>query len=135
MLKHTNLRNIDVATSFGKIHFDENGLSDDLTVDQQKQLGELYNFTYITSSDAKEEIEKEEETTADEEQTEEDIEAIESPHPMDVGTVDGETVEIKDYEDITVKDIKGELKDANVDFDVKLSKSELYEIYKDTLMK
>ena len=59
MLKHTNLRNIDVATSFGKIHFDENGLSDDLTVDQQKQLGELYNFEYLSEEDLKEKMEDE----------------------------------------------------------------------------
>ncbi|AHL19759.1 hypothetical protein [Listeria phage 20422-1] len=62
MLKNTNLANYKkVNTRFGNLSFDDKGISNDLTEEQQKELGKLRGFEYIkTEQKTKEEPKKEE---------------------------------------------------------------------------
>ncbi len=67
MLTHETLRNTDVATHMGKISFDENGESNDLSANQQKSLGELKGFHFIDEKEEENrlaELKKEEEALA-----------------------------------------------------------------------
>ena len=155
MLKHKNLRNIGVATSFGKITFDSEGLSDDLTEEQQKELGRLHNFEYLSEEDLKEKTEdemdlkriKEYETDLkegkietytydevveelEEEESEEVVEELEEEESEEVVEE-----EVKEYGDITLAKIKEELTDLGVDYNEKGTKKELYEVYTEELTK
>lgn len=47
MLENVKLASKEVATIYGKIKFDEKGVSKNLSVTQQKSLGKLPNFKYI----------------------------------------------------------------------------------------
>ena len=145
MLKHKNLRNIGVATSFGKITFDSEGLSDDLTEEQQKELGRLHNFEYLSEEDLKEKTEdemdlkriKEYETDLKEGKIEtytydEVVEELEEEESEEVVVEEEEEVveeEVKEYGDITLAKIKEELTDLGVDYNEKGTKKELYEVY------
>jgi len=69
MLKHANKRNFTTATRYGKLTFDKDGISKDLTQEQQKELADVINvYTYEadTKSTAKKDEPKKEETKADE---------------------------------------------------------------------
>lgn len=69
MLKHTNKRNFTTATKYGKVTFDKDGISKDLTQEQQKELAEVigvYEYEADTKSTAKKSEPKKEETKADE---------------------------------------------------------------------
>lgn len=69
MLKHTNKRNFTTATKYGKVTFDKDGISKDLTQEQQKELAEVigvYEYEADTKSTAKKAEPKKEETKADE---------------------------------------------------------------------
>ena len=135
MLKHKNLRNIAVATSYGKIHFDEFGYSDDLTEEEQKELGKLHNFSYVTGVEEEEEDTVEEETTEEEESNEEveSNEEEESNEEVEESNEEeeesNEDVEVKDYKDITATDIKKELDRAGVEYGSSDPKKVLYELY------
>ena len=141
MLKHKNLRNIGVATSFGKITFDSEGLSDDLTEEQQKELGKLHNFEYLSEEDLKEEEEEEEveEYLTEMEELEEELEETEEVEEyleeMDELEEEVEETEVKEYGDITLAKIKEELTDLGVDYNEKGTKKELYEVYTEELTK
>ena len=161
MLKHKNLRNIGVATSFGKITFDSEGLSDDLTEEQQKELGKLHNFEYLSEEDLKEKMEDEmdlkriKEYEADlkegkietytydevveelEEEESEEVEEFEEGEVVEEEESEEveEVVEVKEYGDITLAKIKEELTDLGVDYNEKGTKKELYEVYKEELTK
>ncbi|AXY81191.1 hypothetical protein AVP_75 [Aerococcus phage vB_AviM_AVP] len=68
MLKHTNKRNFTTATKYGKVTFDKDGISKDLTQEQQKELAEaigVYEYESDTKSTAKKSEPKKEETKAD----------------------------------------------------------------------
>lgn len=68
MLKHTNKRNFTTATKYGKVTFDKDGISKDLTQEQQKELAEaigVYEYEADTKSTAKKAEPKKEETKAD----------------------------------------------------------------------
>ena len=133
MLKHKNLRNITVATSYGKIHFDEYGYSDDLTEEEQQELGKLHNFEYVTGVEEEEDTVEEETNEEVEESTEEETneEVEESTEEVEESTEEETTeeVEVKDYEDITAADIKKELDRAGVEYGTRDSKKVLYELY------
>lgn len=47
MLRHNRLRNEKVSTTYGTIQFNHDGYSHDLSEEEQKSLGELFNFEYI----------------------------------------------------------------------------------------
>lgn len=53
MLKHTTLRNMKVATKLGEIKFDSEGISHDLTEEQQKTFGNLRGFTFVADTPTK----------------------------------------------------------------------------------
>lgn len=68
MLKHTNKRNFTTATKYGTVTFDKDGISKDLTQEQQKELAEaigVYEYEADTKSTAKKAEPKKEETKAD----------------------------------------------------------------------
>ena len=68
MLKHANKRNFTTATKYGKVTFDKDGISKDLTQEQQKELAEVigvYEYEADTKSTAKKAEPKKEETKAD----------------------------------------------------------------------
>ena len=68
MLKHTNKRNFTTATKYGKVTFDKDGISKDLTQEQQKELADVisvYTYEADTKSTAKKDEPKKEETKAD----------------------------------------------------------------------
>lgn len=71
MLKHTKKRNFTTATKYGKVTFDKDGISKDLTQEQQKELAGVidvyeYEADTDTKSTAKKAEPKKEETKADE---------------------------------------------------------------------
>ena len=73
MLKHTNKRNFTTATKYGKVTFDKDGISKDLTQEQQKELAEaigVYEYEADTKSTAKKAEPKKEETKADDKEEE-----------------------------------------------------------------
>ncbi|AMO26025.1 hypothetical protein Blue_203 [Bacillus phage Deep Blue] len=47
MLVNESLANRLVATAYGDINFDEKGQTEDLTVEQQKELGSLPGFEFV----------------------------------------------------------------------------------------
>lgn len=68
MLKHTKKRNFTTATKYGKVTFDKDGISKDLTQEQQKELADVisvYTYEADTKSTAKKDEPKKEETKAD----------------------------------------------------------------------
>lgn len=74
MLKHTNKRNFTTATKYGKVTFDKDGISKDLTQEQQKELAEVigvYEYEVDTKSTAKKSEPKKEETKADDKEEKE----------------------------------------------------------------
>ena len=74
MLKHTKKRNFTTATKYGKVTFDKDGISKDLTQEQQKELAEaigVYEYEADTKSTAKKEEPKKEETKADDKEEKE----------------------------------------------------------------
>ena len=65
MLKHKNKRNFTTATKYGTLTFDKEGISKDLTQEQQKELAEVigaYEYEADTKSTAKKAEPKKEET-------------------------------------------------------------------------
>ena len=72
MLKHKNKRNFTTATKYGTVTFDKDGISKDLTQEQQKELAEVigvYEYEADTKSTAKKaEAEKEEPKADDKEE-------------------------------------------------------------------
>lgn len=73
MLKHTYKRNFTTATKYGKVTFDKDGISKDLTQEQQKELAEaigVYEYEADTKSTAKKAEPKKEETKADDKEEE-----------------------------------------------------------------
>lgn len=75
MLKHTNKRNFTTATKYGKVTFDKDGISKDLTQEQQKELAEVigvYEYEADTKSTAKKAEPKKEETKADDKEEKEE---------------------------------------------------------------
>ena len=68
MLKHKTKRNFTTATKYGTVIFDKDGISKDLTQEQQKELAEaigVYEYEADTKSTAKKAEPKKEETKAD----------------------------------------------------------------------
>lgn len=68
MLKHKTKRDFTTATKYGKVTFDKDGTSKDLTQEQQKELAEVigvYEYEADTKSTAKKSEPKKEETKAD----------------------------------------------------------------------
>lgn len=68
MLKHKTKRNFTTATKYGTLTFDKDGISKDLTQEQQKELAEVigvYEYEADTKSTAKKAEPKKEETKAD----------------------------------------------------------------------
>ena len=56
MLKHKNKRNFTTATKYGTLTFDKDGISKDLTQEQQKELAEVigaYEYEADTKTTAK----------------------------------------------------------------------------------
>ena len=77
MLKHANKRNFTTATRYGKLTFDKDGISKDLTQEQQKELADVisvYTYEADTKSTAKKAEPKKEETKADDKGEEEEKE-------------------------------------------------------------
>lgn len=75
MLKHTNKRNFTTATKYGKVTFDKDGISKDLTQEQQKELADVisvYTYEADTKSTAKKAEPKKEETKADDKEEKEE---------------------------------------------------------------
>lgn len=73
MLKHKTKRNFTTATKYGTVTFDEDGISKDLTQEQQKELAEVigvYEYEADTKSTAKKAEPKKEETKADDKKEE-----------------------------------------------------------------
>ncbi|AID17905.1 hypothetical protein JBP901_gp193 [Bacillus phage JBP901] len=59
MLEHSYLKNTLVATAYGDITFDEKGQTDELTVEQQKEIGALPGFNYVEpKAEPKKEVKK-----------------------------------------------------------------------------
>lgn len=74
MLKHANKRNFTTATRYGKLTFDKDGISKDLTQEQQKELADVisvYTYEADTKSTAKKAEPKKEETKADDKEEKE----------------------------------------------------------------
>lgn len=72
MLKHKNKRNFTTATKYGTVTFDKDGISKDLTQEQQKELAEVigaYEYEADTKSTAKKAEPKKEETKAEPKKT------------------------------------------------------------------
>lgn len=68
MLKHKTKQNFTTATKYGTVTFDKDGISKDLTQEQQKELAEVigvYEYEADTKSTAKKAEPKKEETKAD----------------------------------------------------------------------
>jgi hypothetical protein len=67
MLKHTRLRNQSIATSFGRLEFDENGENRQLNEEQEKRLGQIDEYEYVdeTPKDEQEEDQEEQEEPED----------------------------------------------------------------------
>lgn len=68
MLKHKTKRNFTTATKYGTLTFDKDGISKDLTQEQQKELAEVigvYEYEADTKSTAKKAEPKKEETKSD----------------------------------------------------------------------
>lgn len=73
MLKHKTKRNFTTATKYGTVTFDKDGISKDLTQEQQKELAEaigVYEYEADTKSTAKKAEPKKEETKADDKEEE-----------------------------------------------------------------
>ena len=73
MLKHANKRNFTTSTRYGKLTFDKDGISKDLTQEQQKELADVisvYTYEADTKSTAKKAEPKKEETKADDKEEE-----------------------------------------------------------------
>lgn len=73
MLKHKTKRNFTTATRYGKLTFDKDGISKDLTQEQQKELADVisvYTYEADTKSTAKKAEPKKEETKADDKEEE-----------------------------------------------------------------
>ena len=69
MLKHKNKRNFTTATKYGTVTFDKDGISKDLTQEQQKELAEVigtYEYEADNKSTAKKAESKKEETKKEE---------------------------------------------------------------------
>lgn len=69
MLKHKNKRNFTTATKYGTLTFDKEGISKDLTQEQQKELAEVigaYEYEADNKSTAKKAEPKKEETKKEE---------------------------------------------------------------------
>ncbi len=59
MLVNERLANKLVATVYGDITFDEKGQTDELTVEQQKEIGALPGFNYVEpKAEPKKEVKK-----------------------------------------------------------------------------
>lgn len=72
MLKHKNKRNFTTATKYGTLTFDKDGISKDLTQEQQKELAEVigtYEYEADNKSTAKKAEPKKEETKAESKKT------------------------------------------------------------------
>lgn len=68
MLKHKTKRNFTTATKYGTLTFDKEGISKDLTQEQQKELAEVigaYEYEADTKSTAKKAEPKKEETKSE----------------------------------------------------------------------
>ena len=68
MLKHKNKRDFTTATKYGTLTFDKEGISKDLTQEQQKELADVigaYEYEADTKSTAKKAEPKKEETKAE----------------------------------------------------------------------
>lgn len=68
MLKHKNKRDFTTATKYGTLTFDKEGISKDLTQEQQKELAEIigaYEYEADNKSTAKKAEPKKEETKAE----------------------------------------------------------------------
>ena len=68
MLKHKTKRNFTTATKYGTLEFDKEGISKDLTQEQQKELADVigaYEYEADTKSTAKKAEPKKEETKAE----------------------------------------------------------------------
>lgn len=72
MLKHKNKRNFTTATKYGTLTFDKDGISKDLTQEQQKELAGVigvYEYEADTKSTAKKAEPKKEETKTESKKT------------------------------------------------------------------
>lgn len=72
MLKHKTKRNFTTATKYGTLTFDKEGISKDLTQEQQKELAEVigaYEYKADTKSTAKKDEPKKEEAKAEPKKT------------------------------------------------------------------
>ncbi|AFJ76015.1 hypothetical protein AG2_079 [Listeria phage vB_LmoM_AG20] len=85
MLKNTNLANYKkVNTRFGNLSFDDKGISNDLTEEQQKELGKLRGFEYIKAEQKTKEEPKKEEPKKEEpkkESTENELDSFLAKEP------------------------------------------------------
>lgn len=69
MLKHANKQNFTTATRYGKLTFDKDGISKDLTQEQQKELADVISV-YTYEADTKSTAKKEETKADDKEEKE-----------------------------------------------------------------
>lgn len=72
MLKHKTKQNFTTATKYGTVTFDKDGISKDLTQEQQKELAEaigVYEYEADTKTTAKKAEPKKEETKAEPKKT------------------------------------------------------------------
>ncbi|AID17369.1 hypothetical protein [Listeria phage LMTA-148] len=85
MLKNINLANYKkVNTRFGNLSFDDKGISNDLTEEQQKELGKLRGFEYIKAEQKTKEEPKKEEPKKEEpkkESTENELDSFLAKEP------------------------------------------------------
>ena len=73
MLKHKTKRNFTTATKYGTVTFDKDGISKDLTQEQQKELADVigvYEYEADTKTTAKKAEPKKEETKAEDKKEE-----------------------------------------------------------------
>ena len=110
MLKHNELTNTKVSTIFGDIHFDQEGISNDLDIMEQMKIGKLHGFEYIPTTTQLAEDVKEEVTVAD---------------SVDEEVTDT-TVEAYVYDDMTASEIKAELDAKGIEHKANASKKDLF---------
>lgn len=58
MIRHAYLRNQDLVTVYGKVHFDEKGVAKDAPAELEKNVGTYRDLEAVSSSPAKEPVKK-----------------------------------------------------------------------------
>lgn len=124
MLINTQLKGRTIGTKYGTIKFDEHGISDELTIEQQKEIATLKGFSFVDDNTPIEEDEEILEELKEELQEEKEQEVIEEePEVEDLEEKHGK------FENLT-KEVLQEIGDKEgIEVDKKnMSKKEMVEI-------